>query len=1162
MYCKSLHTELAPGKVGGKAYNLSVMIQHGYPVPPGFVVEAEAFEEYSRGGIFPAALAAEISSFTEGISAKKYMVRSSALGEDSEENSFAGQLESFISAPDTESLTACIISCWNSYHNEHLKVYQETTGHYLKGMGVVIQELIDPDYAGVLFTRSPLMAGQMMGEYVEGHGEKLVSGRVSPERFHCERKSGMADKTLPFCIEKMHATATELEKDFGQALDIEWVFREGHFYLVQCRPVTTLAKGPRVYWSNTNVNENYPEAISPLLYSVARESYYHYFKTLSQLLRVPPEKILSLEGAYSNVIGIFGCRMYYNMSSIHSIIMASPFSGLLRKSFDHFVGYQGKEGSVDETGISNLGNKQNIGINGNTVNKSNTGNIGNNDHICHTVNTYNPVNLKDVRDMGDSQTSHILNEPGNSGNTCNLLKGEGINNTCNIGNTGNNGATENIRNTGNINNTGESGNHSNRINSRNDRNKDNNHNFINITNNSNFYNVSNTENTSSISNSFNERNIGNHSNSGGSCFPDNRHNLIILSNTGNDVNKGNTDNTNIFRNDRITDNIGSVDEIHRRSSQRSQSDTDNTGNTLNTGSAGNTRNEHGNHDKSSQNNQIDTYNTGNISNTGKADNDHDSHQRRSQKNPCEMHNTDNISNTGECSNQSDLNNHRNSDSRSNKSTPGNHFGRLRERLLFSTEFLRLNFRLKKNVKAFEKRADRYRQEVDSAYELKELSDCFYQFQEIRMHSWYKASCADFFAMVYHGVLGVFCKRYYPDGYEGIRNQLIQAIPGLISNKPVTETWKIIRLISDNGPMFRLLQNATAEEFLGELKKGKAPAIQEAIESYLQDWGFRCSGELMLTKPGYIEQPAQFIRLLQQYSRLPQNDPEGIIAQKFIERKKIFNNFVSRLWRKRGLLFPLAFLEILLLRLLVNLCSQGIACRERVRLKQAMIYYQFRVVLLKTGKIFRKKGWLEEAEDIFFLRFKEIGEQLNGSDMLPQQLKMVVGLRKSQFEKNKTLVYPDDFSTYMGEYPLPGQVMKEEAAPAGSGNKISGLSACGGYITGTARVLESIMEAHKLEPGDILVTRQTDPGWAGIFPLISGLIVERGGMLSHGAIVAREFGIPAIVGVHLATELIQDGDEIVLNADKGEIYKKAKAEDFPAVEKPATHTENREVLNDD
>jgi pyruvate,water dikinase len=97
-----------------------------------------------------------------------------------------------------------------------------------------------------------------------------------------------------------------------------------------------------------------------------------------------------------------------------------------------------------------------------------------------------------------------------------------------------------------------------------------------------------------------------------------------------------------------------------------------------------------------------------------------------------------------------------------------------------------------------------------------------------------------------------------------------------------------------------------------------------------------------------------------------------------------------------------------------------------------------------------------------------------------------------------------------------------------------MCACGGIVEGRAKVLSTALESGKIEKGDILVTRQTDPGWVVVFPLISGLIVERGGMLSHGAIVSREFGIPAIVGVEAATTKINDGDLVNLNADTGVI----------------------------
>lgn len=101
--------------------------------------------------------------------------------------------------------------------------------------------------------------------------------------------------------------------------------------------------------------------------------------------------------------------------------------------------------------------------------------------------------------------------------------------------------------------------------------------------------------------------------------------------------------------------------------------------------------------------------------------------------------------------------------------------------------------------------------------------------------------------------------------------------------------------------------------------------------------------------------------------------------------------------------------------------------------------------------------------------------------------------------------------------------------------LTGTSACGGRATARATVLADVTGAHQLRPGDILVTKQTDPGWGPVFPLISGLVVERGGMLSHGAIIAREFGIPSIVGVADATRLIPTGTRVCVDGDRGRVH---------------------------
>ena len=154
-------------------------------------------------------------------------------------------------------------------------------------------------------------------------------------------------------------------------------------------------------------------------------------------------------------------------------------------------------------------------------------------------------------------------------------------------------------------------------------------------------------------------------------------------------------------------------------------------------------------------------------------------------------------------------------------------------------------------------------------------------------------------------------------------------------------------------------------------------------------------------------------------------------------------------------------------------------------------------------------------------------------MLFENTPQIIKNNRLEFLRATKLKYPDDFFTSKGIYALPDEVIHKSKSSVNEGS-LTGMCACGGLVEGRAKVLSTVLEAGKLEKGDILVTRQTDPGWVVVFPLISGLIVERGGMLSHGAIVSREFGIPAIVGVDAATAKIKDGDWLILNANTGEI----------------------------
>jgi phosphoenolpyruvate synthase/pyruvate phosphate dikinase len=146
-------------------------------------------------------------------------------------------------------------------------------------------------------------------------------------------------------------------------------------------------------------------------------------------------------------------------------------------------------------------------------------------------------------------------------------------------------------------------------------------------------------------------------------------------------------------------------------------------------------------------------------------------------------------------------------------------------------------------------------------------------------------------------------------------------------------------------------------------------------------------------------------------------------------------------------------------------------------------------------------------------------------------KFLIEQRKKEYQQESEKSFPQHFNTRFGERPdhIEPIISFKEGL-----KDFTGLAASGGRIKGRVKVLESVMEGEKLNKGDILVTKQTDPGWAMVFPIIGGLIVERGGALSHGAIVAREFGIPAVIGIEGITSHLKDGDEVILDGDLGKI----------------------------
>lgn len=192
-------------------------------------------------------------------------------------------------------------------------------------------------------------------------------------------------------------------------------------------------------------------------------------------------------------------------------------------------------------------------------------------------------------------------------------------------------------------------------------------------------------------------------------------------------------------------------------------------------------------------------------------------------------------------------------------------------------------------------------------------------------------------------------------------------------------------------------------------------------------------------------------------------------------------------------------------------------------KYAMVsrYFIYKQALLEEAERLAQAHVLREKEDIFYLRFEELHEVVRTSLVDDQLLRQ----RKDAFRSYQALTPPrvltSDGEAVAGSY-------RRDDFPAGA---LVGLPVSAGTVEGRARVVLNMAEAH-LEPGDILVTAYTDPSWTPLFVAIEGLVTEVGGLMTHGAVIAREYGLPAVVGVEQATRLIRDGQRIRVHGTEG------------------------------
>ncbi|MFF8615406.1 rifamycin-inactivating phosphotransferase [Streptomyces sp. NPDC015350] len=315
-----------------------------------------------------------------------------------------------------------------------------------------------------------------------------------------------------------------------------------------------------------------------------------------------------------------------------------------------------------------------------------------------------------------------------------------------------------------------------------------------------------------------------------------------------------------------------------------------------------------------------------------------------------------------------------------------------------------------------------------------------------------------------------------------------------------------------------LQDVQGEDFLDGLAElAGGPEARDAVEAYLDRYGMRCVGEIDITRPRWRERPDTLVPLILDNVR---NFGPGAAEQRFEQgRRKAREKEQEVLPRLRAL--PDGDRKAEETKRMIDRVRTFIGYREYPKYGIVSRYFIYKQALLAEAGRLVRAGVLSEEEDVFHLTFQEFRDAAR-SHRVDDRL---VRRRKEEFRSYRALT-PPRVLTSDGEA-LTGAYRRDDV-PAGA---LAGLPVSVGTVEGRARVVLDVAEAD-LEPGDILVTSFTDPSWSPLFVGIAGLVTEVGGLMTHGAVIAREYGLPAVVGVERATGLIPDGQRIRVHGTDG------------------------------
>jgi rifampicin phosphotransferase len=358
------------------------------------------------------------------------------------------------------------------------------------------------------------------------------------------------------------------------------------------------------------------------------------------------------------------------------------------------------------------------------------------------------------------------------------------------------------------------------------------------------------------------------------------------------------------------------------------------------------------------------------------------------------------------------------------------------------------------------------------------------------------------------------------GEKNAADTLTQSAPNNVTSEMGLALLDVADAIRPHPEVVAFLQHVEDEGFLDELAKlAGGQEARDAIRAYLDKYGMRCVGEIDITRPRWSERPTTLVPVILDNIK---NFEPGARKRRFEQgREEAEKKEQDVLERLRAL--PDGERKAEEAKRMIDRVRTFIGYREYPKYAIVSRYFVYKQALLDEAERLVHAQVLTEKEDIFYLTFQELHDIARTNQVDDQLIRQ----RKDAFRSYQALKPPrvltSDGEAIAGSY-------RRDDVPAGA---LVGLPVSAGTIEGRARVILDMAQAD-LEAGDILVTAYTDPSWSPLFVAITGLVTEVGGLMTHGAVIAREYGLPAVVGVEHATQLIRDGQRIRVNGTEGHV----------------------------